>query len=327
VRVWDTSRRVARFQASADGLSDVTFSPDGQVLAVADADGSARLWNVHSGDLLHRLDASAPLKGSAPLMNDLAFANDRELVTASEKGILILWDVKAEKPIRVLSHAGPSIESVAVAGQERVAVTANDQGEVRLWNLDTGKYRVLQHGGGFSTAGVAIDSTGHWIAMFKPDQGVVIVDVQKGPLERLKLDGPSAEALSFSPDGRRLAVATDDFYSLVFDLGSKRVIARLYDAVEPTNVAYSPDGRFLATTSWDSARIWDVATGKQLVRLPGGEPDAAAFAPDSRRLAVVGAEGGEVLVYPCPFCGSPQDLKDAARKTVDRIKLNQSPSP
>ena len=329
VRLWDVSRRVARFEGSEDGMSAVAFSPNGRVLAAADADGSARLWDVRSRTLLHRLNAATALSpigplpgGEEPFMADLAYTpGGRHLVTVGDEGSLIVWDVKTEAP-RVLVHHGPSFASVSVARRQPLAVTADEEGAVRLWNLASGAMRVLQPRGSFSTAGVAFDSVAGRIAMFDRNRGVVIYDLMSRRSFSLARGDWSAEAFSFSPDGRRLAVTTDDYVHLVFDLRSHRVIARLYDTILPTNVSFSSDGRFLATTSWEAARIWDVATWKQLMRLPAGEPEAAAFSPESRRLAVVGAEGGEVTVHACPFCGSVQDLLESARQRVARTEVD-----
>src|SRR3981189_2457955 len=55
-----------------------------------------------------------------------------------------------------------------------------------------------------------------------------------------------------------------------------------------TVVAYSPDGKYLATGSLDrTARVWDAATGKELAALVGHTAplEGVAFSPDGKTLA------------------------------------------
>ncbi len=71
------------------------------------------------------------------------------------------------------------------------------------------------------------------------------------------------------------------------------------DSARVYAVAFSPDGRWLAGGGTDAiVKIWDAATGDELLRLPGhkGIVTNLAFAPDGQRLAS-GADDGAIRIW------------------------------
>lgn len=116
-------------------------------------------------------------------------------------------------------------------------------------------------------------------------------------------------AVSFSPNGRRLATASEDESIKLWDLESGRVRGTLHGhgAVEGslkyaagvTSVAFSPDGRHLASGSRDcTVRIWDVSLEKCATVLTGhqGIVTGVAWTPDGQGV-VSGSEDGTVRLW------------------------------
>jgi WD40 repeat protein/serine/threonine protein kinase len=104
----------------------------------------------------------------------------------------------------------------------------------------------------------------------------------------------------FSPDGERIASASQDGKISIWDARSGRQLFQFRAHEQHARgVAYSPDGRLLATTSWDTTvKIWDLQTlgsdrnpSPLRVLTRRGMGYSVVFSPDGKRLASAGDRG------------------------------------
>jgi WD40 repeat protein len=128
----------------------------------------------------------------------------------------------------------------------------------------------------------------------------------------LTLTGQSnwVQAVVFSPDGRRLASASDARIGLpdrgtrpaevkVWEIPGGRVTFTLHPPINRViSLAFSPDGTTLALASGDATvTVWDLATGQTTHTLradPHDSYDAVAFHPDGKQLLAGGATVDDV---------------------------------
>src|SRR5262249_46817201 len=93
------------------------------------------------------------------------------------------------------------------------------------------------------------------------------------------------ETAVYSADGKLLAAGTYSYGTIkIWDLASMKERATLYGQSPVQNVAFSPDGKWLAATSGE-LRIWDVATGANLITLTAAPMSRAVFSADGKWLA------------------------------------------
>jgi WD40 repeat protein len=99
--------------------------------------------------------------------------------------------------------------------------------------------------------------------------------------------GAEVYSLAVSPDGQLFATGDDKGRLLLWDVDQRRILRTMQMDERINHVAFSPDGQIIAGSAFDTARLWNVATGELLQELKGHTFFilSLSFSPDGTRLA------------------------------------------
>jgi WD40 repeat protein/serine/threonine protein kinase len=277
LRMWDikTGKEVRKFEHKGN-VAGVAVSPDGRLIA-SGSDRTARLWETESGNQQRQFPGH---KGN---VYSLAFSPDgRWLLSAdSDANLLRLWDVQSGKELRqFVGHTGP-VWNLVFTPDGRRALSSGG-GTIRLWDVETGKeLHCFKEPGNF----LAVSPDG-WYVLYGDANGAVLMRLpdpppaeKVGEVRRFRGHEACVHSVAISPDGKLAAsgsggiwtphdwIEAPDYSVRLWDMASGREIRRFEGhGSAVTGLAFSPDGNLLASAgSHDrTARIWEVATGKQL---------------------------------------------------------------
>ncbi len=264
------------------GITAMEFSPDGTRLVTASEDHTARIWDAHTGQLLHSLE------GHRDKIVAIAFSSDgTRLATASHDFTARIWDANAGRLLRSLTGFDRVVYDVTFSPDgSRLATASFDYG-VRIWETETGQaINSLTHHD--LVRGMKFSPDGTRIATGCSDSNARIWDVTTGHLLHL-LEGHTdhIQAIAFSPSGALLATTSTDNSMRIWDVSTGHSLRVLMTEMNGADaIVFSPDGRLLATQhGFHAARIWAV-DGSALCDLRhDGSVRAIAFSPDGERLA------------------------------------------
>jgi serine/threonine protein kinase len=295
---------IRHFGTPGHTMRRLALSPDGKHLltAGAQADGTARYWDIATGKEIYRL----PSQGGQ--VYDVAISPDgTKLLSCGGDKLIHVWDAATGHEVRQLKGHTGEVLGVAISPDGRMVASSGYDCQLRLWKLDTGEL-IASPGEAGAGWGVAFSPDGKLIATWGQDHLIRLWDVKdRKEVRRLEGHKEWVVAAAFSSDGGRLLSGTwpSDGRGPVarpselklWEVGTGKLL-RTVDLLPGDNVhglAISPDGRqaLSCCDSWGPAglvELWDLERGKPVVALRGhasGVGDVA-FLPGGRTAVSVG---------------------------------------
>jgi WD40 repeat protein len=340
IRIWDASsgREVLRLRGQGDRVLSLAFSPDGHCLASTSEDSTVCLWHIPELEVSRVRSTHLPspggvvltpfrtLRGHKQRVIGVAFSPDgQRLATVSGEtdhaGEVKVWDAASGELLA--NFPGPEVPNplvqIAFSPDGRRLASGSEKNSVKVWDVTTGHELYAFWGHAAPILNVTFSPDGRRLISAGRDRVVNVWELPAGepgvstpsrrvldPLWTLADFSTSPWSIALSPDGSRLAVGGPraDGNVRVYDMTTGKLLHKLMGDMRIISVAFSTDGRRLASAGSDRiVRLWDTTTGQEVLSLRGheGAVGRVLFSPDGQRLASSSSDGTVRIWDATPF--------------------------
>ena len=326
------SQELQRLEGHSQQINAISISKNGQLIAGVSDDQSIIIWNKN-GDLIKTLTGNQtkpnPLtinlnNNNQQIDNPTNKQEDKTyLVSTIDEKKVELRAKSNQQLINSYNHTQP-VNRISISPDGKLLATATIDGKIHIWSLDGREQQTLNgHTGSVLDVKFIpgeIKGSRYQLISTGVDKTVRIWQV----FNRYSLQSETIYSVAVSPTVTNTFAAADwDGQIKIWHTNSDgtqkliRTIAGHKDGV--SQIKYSPDGKLIASASWDKTiKLWNAETGSLITTLTGHKNgiNTIAFSPDGQTL-ISGGEDKTIKIW--DLANNPKLIKTLKGHT-DSIK-------
>jgi WD40 repeat protein len=284
-------------------VTSVCYSYDGRFIATGSADKTIILWRSSDGREVRSF------RGSPATILHLEFNRQgNSLLSLSADGTWSVWELSTGRLIRKMKPDNDIFTFASFNPEGTLIVTGSRKSDISVWDAQTGDKKLqlkpeprdLYSEKGFDypeTKTVVFSSDGQFIVAGAGDNTAILFDAKTGK-EIMKYKKTNSTCTTceteavITPDDKYILSARSDSIKM-FDRISGVLVREFYgQGGSPEALSVSSDNRFISAIEYGVAEIWDIKSGKLIVKAGDYSENkvlAASISPDGRQL-ITGSE-------------------------------------
>jgi WD40 repeat protein len=327
----DSGKMLTSVSLAESWMKCPAWSPDGRFLAFSLGD-SISLWHFDTGQI------DRTLEGHRDKIGQIVWSQDgRRLASVAKDGSVIVWDPLADRIVRRFDSLPDVFVSLAWSPDSRMLAGLCKGGSsanlhtIKLWDAVSGNVltsiefeKEVEGTFTYPVSNLAWTKDGNALACTVKNK-IIVWDTQSAGVRQLQLSFSPVHALTWSSDGRVLALGNEEGQLRFWDVvaGQIKCSHRSYSHGTLSSVRFSPDGKLLASGGFrGTVCLWDAYKWQSLYKsqaygvtdspYPGGT--VLAWSIDSTALAIGNVNENHLVIL------------DAQSGTAsDIVNENQSP--
>jgi WD40 repeat protein len=283
-----------------------SFSPDGRTIVTGGGPagrpagglpGELIFWNADSG-------RKRVIRHPGSVRRAIWAADGSFIAVGDLSGITQAVQPLTGRPILNFSPPNDLLNGVALSRDGAVVASAGFGGSISLWDKSGREKRTL-HFDQDQFVDAALSPDGQSLAVTTKGGKALLFDLARESepvLLRACDDNQNAECVAFAPNGLAFATGAQE-HLRVWESRSGRRQWEMANPAVITGVAYSPDGKFIATVDTEGRlTLRDPDSGEIIHSTPAHSSEifGLAISPDGTRIATAGREDQTLKIWSAP---------------------------